>query len=151
MDRFITSLALQTITWNWDGYAMARNNYRIYHDPATGKMIFIPHGLDQMFWEPAGPIYPRMRGLVAAAVMRAPQGQELYRRRLAWVHARAFNVSAMTKRLNELAALIEPHFPGAPGAVAKLRRLIAERSRSVGEQLQQLAPPTEPFPRGVAR
>jgi len=140
MDRFITSLAMQTITWNWDGYAMARNNYRIYHDPETGKMTFIPHGLDQMFWEPEGPIYPRMRGLVAAAVLRAPEGRERYRRRLAWVHANVFNVAAMTWRLNELAALIEPHFSGAPGAVAKLRRLIAGRSRSVAEQLQQAEP-----------
>ena len=151
LDRFITSLAMQTITWNWDGYAMARNNYRIYHDPESKKLVFIPHGLDQMFWKPEGPIYPRMNGLVAAAVMRAPEGRDLYRKRLASIHAQVFNVAAMSRRLNVLAALIEPHFPGAPDAAAKLRRLIAERSRSVGEQLQQLAPPTEPFPRGVAR
>ena len=37
LDRFVTSLALQAIMWNWDGYAMARNNYRIYHDPESGK------------------------------------------------------------------------------------------------------------------
>ena len=29
VDRFMTSLALQTVTWNWNGYGMARNNFRL--------------------------------------------------------------------------------------------------------------------------
>jgi spore coat protein CotH len=136
LDRFITSLALQTITWNWDGYAMARNNYRIYHDSESGKLVFIPHGLDQMFWEPQGTIYPRMQGLVASAVMRVPEGRSLYRARLASLHTNRFKVAALTSRVNELAALIEPYFPQAPAAAAKLRRLIIARSRSIAEQLQ---------------
>lgn len=150
MDRFITSLALQTITWNWDGYAMERNNYRIYHDPESGKLVFIPHGLDQMFWKPDGTIYPRMNGLAAAAVMRNPEGRKLYRARLASLHADLFKVSALAKRLNELAALIEPHFPAVGEAANNLRRLILARSRSIADQLQRPEPaPSNPGGNGA--
>jgi hypothetical protein len=151
LDRFITSLALQTITWNWAGYAMARNNYRIYHDPESDKLVFIPHGMDQMFWEPQGTIYPRMHGLVASAVMRVPEGRSLYRARLASINASQFKVAALTARVNELAALIEPYFPQAPEAAAKLRGLIVARSRSIAEQLQLPEPQTATLIQGVAR
>src|SRR5262245_25507105 len=30
LDRFLAFLALEVITWDWDGYPMNRNNYRIY-------------------------------------------------------------------------------------------------------------------------
>ena len=30
-----------------DGYSMDRNNYRIYNDPGSNQMVFIPHGFDQ--------------------------------------------------------------------------------------------------------
>ncbi len=150
LDRFITFLALQTITWNWDGYAMARNNYRIYHDPESDKMVFIPHGMDQMFWEPQGTIYPRMNALVASAVLRVPEGRGLYRARLASLHATRFKVGALTSRVNELAALIEPYFPEAPDAAAKLRRLIVARSRSIAEQLRLSEPQTASLIEGLA-
>jgi len=151
MDLFITSLALQTFTWNWDGYAMDRNNYRIYHDPESGKLIFIPHGLDQMFWKPQGPIYPRMKGLVAAAVMRAPEGRSLYRERLSSLQTTVFHVDKLSKRLDELAALIKPHFPAAPNAAAALGREIAGRARSVAEQLKMPDPILKSFDGALSR
>ena len=54
------------MTWDWDGYVMNRNNYRVYHDLDTGKMVFFPHGMDQMFWETPQSIIPpnKFNGLV---------------------------------------------------------------------------------------
>jgi spore coat protein H len=135
IDRFISLLAITTLTWNWDGYPMARNNYRIYHDPETDKLVFIPHGLDQMFWEPQGTIYPRMNALVAAAVLRIPEARQLYRQRLAQLHADIFQENVLTNRVNELAALIQPYLPNAFAQAAKLRQQISGRAKSVAEQL----------------
>lgn len=48
VDRFITECAMQSILCDWDGYGYNRNNYRLYHQPKTGKFVFIPHGMDQL-------------------------------------------------------------------------------------------------------
>src|SRR5262249_53168450 len=81
MDRFISYLALEVITWDWDGYPMNRNNYRIYHDPKRNKIVFIPSGMDQMFGDPNGPLFPNIQGAVAKALLETPEGKERYRNR----------------------------------------------------------------------
>src|SRR5205807_9889049 len=83
MDKFISYLALEVITWDWDGYPMNRNNYRIYHDPKRDKIVFFPSGMDQMFGDPGGPILPGFQGAVARAVIETPEGRERYLARLA--------------------------------------------------------------------
>ena len=135
-DRFITLLALTTIMWNWDGYPMARNNYRIYHDPASNKMVFIPHGLDQMFWEPRGTIYPPLHGIVATAVMGVPEGRRMYRERLAALHTKVLQVPVLRQRIDQLVALIRPYRKDAPQQGDRLKQLISARWKSIGEQLQ---------------
>lgn len=134
-DRFLSLLALSTITWNWDGYPMSRNNYRLYHDPETDKLVFIPHGLDQMFWEPQGTIYPRSVGIVASAVLRLPEGRRLYRERLASVHTNVFNAAAMVIRIDRLASVIRPYKADVDVQATKLKRLITGRHQSITQQL----------------
>lgn len=136
VDRFLTLLAWSTITWNWDGYPMARNNYRVYHDPETDKLVFIPHGLDQMFWEAEGTIYPRMNGLVAAAVMQVPEARTRYRERLAMLTTNICNAAVLGRRVDELAALITPYRPETPAQAIRLKRQITTRARSIAAQLQ---------------
>jgi hypothetical protein len=154
IDRFISLLAMTTLTWNWDGYPMARNNYRIYHDPTTDRMVFIPHGLDQMFWEAEGPIYPQFRGLVAVAVMGVPQGRALYRERLAQLHTNIFQVPVLQRRTEELVALIRPYRRDAQQQGARLKRQIAGRWQSIAQQLNTSGagpvPPGDPDPFSTA-
>jgi hypothetical protein len=114
---------------------LSRNNYRIYHDPETDKLVFFPHGLDQMFWEPQGTIYPRTVGLLAAAVMRIPEGRRLYRERLAAVHTNVFHASAMVSRIDRLASVIRPHKADVEVQAARLKRLITGRHQSITQQL----------------
>src|SRR5688572_12906251 len=47
--RFARFVAMEMLVWHWDGYTRQRSNYRIYHDPMSRKMVFIPHGMDQTF------------------------------------------------------------------------------------------------------
>ncbi|MBI2949306.1 MAG: CotH kinase family protein, partial [Verrucomicrobia bacterium] len=44
LDRFLSFLALEAMLWHWDGYTMNRNNFRIFHDRAANRMVFLPQG-----------------------------------------------------------------------------------------------------------
>ena len=114
MDRFLTFMVLQIITWDWDGYVMKPNNYRVYHDLATGKMVILPHGMDQMFWDVNHFIIPRVgggsvfNGLLARSVMETPEGPKMYRQRFGEVFTNVFQIEVLTNRVAELTALIRP-------------------------------------------
>ena len=155
MDRFITFCALQIMTWDWDGYVMNRNNYRVYHDLDTGKMVFFPHGMDQMFWESAQPIIPpgRFNGLVARAVIETPQGKRLYRERFGQVFTNIFQIEMLTNRVNELAALIRPHIGNTNeynGQVQRIRDLIVRQHANFEKRLGEPEPKPLVFVSGVA-
>jgi len=147
VNRFITLLALDVMMCDWDGYAINKNNYRIYHDPDSDKIVFMPHGLDQMFGvmraQPNMPIFPRMNGLVANAVMRIPESRRLYRERLSQLLTNVFKVEALTNRAWQLAAQIRPELPekGPRSAQRYVRQVqslcerIEQRAQSIHEQL----------------
>src|SRR5438874_3558527 len=78
LDKFVSFLVLEVITWDWDGYPMNRNNYRVYHEPKRDKIVFIPSGMDQMFGDPNGTVLPNFQGLIAQALLQTPQGRERY-------------------------------------------------------------------------
>jgi len=48
-DAFLRYSAMEGIVNQWDGYAytvFGPNNYRIYHDPSTGRFSILPWGMD---------------------------------------------------------------------------------------------------------
>lgn len=160
VDRFISFIALEVMTWHWDGYAMKRNNYRVYHDPDSGKIVFFPHGMDQMFWEPRGPLLPSFEGLVAVQLVATPEGKRRYQQRLAELTAELFQEDRLTNRIRQLQARLRPVLEalGAEAlrqhqaAVNHLCHQVVQRARFLQEQTQR----TEPLPvrfgsDGVAR
>lgn len=144
MDRFISYLVLEMVTWDWDGYAMNRNNYRIYHDPTRDKIVFLPSGMDQMFSDPHGPVFPGFQGMVARAVIETPEGKTRYLTRLREILKTVYRAEARLKRLNEQEAKLKPYLSemdeGAgndyPNQINRLRQAIQERAKSIEEQLQ---------------
>ena len=156
LDRFITLLAMEVMMCHWDGYGMNRNNYRIFHDLETDRMIFMPHGLDQMFdfppgrFPPEGPIQPGMNGLVARAVMSTPQGGRQFLARLGTIRTNFFQEQVVTHRVRELAQRLRPTLAAySPevaqrheARVASLCERISRRIQSVSEQLNT---PREPL------
>lgn len=145
MDRFISFLVLEVVTWDWDGYPMNRNNYRIYHDPSRDKIVFIPSGMDQMFGNPGGPIAPGFQGLVARAVLETPEGRKRYLERIKEIHEKVFVPETLIKRIDELQPRIQaalmPIDPNAardyPNRLNHLRNLIRERSKNIERQLNK--------------
>jgi spore coat protein H len=150
LDRFITFLALEVMIWDWDSYAMCRNNYRVYHDPTSDQIVFIPHGMDQIFDNPQGSVWPVMKGLVARAVLEIPEGRRRYFERMEVLADRQFTSALMTARVTGLRNRIRPVLldlnPRAAKkhdqAVARLEERIQQRTASVQKQLTH--PPTEP-------
>lgn len=135
IDRFLTMIAMEVILCHWDGYAMNKNNYRVYHDQDIDRIIFIPHGMDQMFGMsgqagPDTPLVPHMNGLVAKAVISSTQGRERYLRIIGELATNVFQVEAITTRIRELEARIQPY-------IAEGRRMSVAQHRSVVNRLCQ--------------
>jgi hypothetical protein len=157
VERFFSLLAMEVLLCHWDGYAINRNNYRVFHDLEAGRMVFMPHGLDQMFdWPPGrfppeGPIRPPMNGFVAQAVMSTPEGIAGYMERLGTLATNVFSEQAITNRVRELAQRVQPTLAAyGPDmaerhrwAVDSLCERISGRFQSVAEQLRT---PRGPLP-----
>jgi spore coat protein H len=163
MDRFLSFAAMEVMTWDWDGYLMNRNNYRVFHDLDTGKMVFLPHGMDQMFWEPTRPVLPPDKidaSLVGRAVLRTPQGKAAYRQRFGVLFTNVFQIETLTNRVNELAALLRPAITNVSGLhagnefdgqVKRIRELITARHRHLEMQLNLPDPVPLKFENNMAK
>ena len=154
-DRFLSLMAMEVIVWDWDGYPMNRNNWRLYYQPATGKLVFMPHGMDQMFWKPEASILPRMEGRVAQAVMENRAARQAYVDRLRELNRTVFDVPRWTNRVQQIADRIRPHLPasetdGYLDRIADLRNSMAVRGESLTRQLSHPVDPVAFDTNGLA-
>jgi hypothetical protein len=144
IERFVAFAAVEVLVGHHDGYSMDRNNYRIYHDPASGQLVFLPHGLDQLLGKSDGALIPEWKGLIAKAVLSTPTGQQQYLAQMSKLLTTAFKVDALQARINELAALIRPAIAERDSAAAKafddavikLRDQVAKRAYFIEQQLK---------------
>ena len=154
VDRFLSFMAIEVMTCHWDGYCLGRNNFRIYQDRDTGRMIFFPHGMDQMFGvgsSAGAPWKPNMSGLVAQAIIKTPEGRRQYRQRFATLLTNVFQVGLLTNRINELTAQLRPVLPEIEGQAAAVKQRIAERALDLQKQLSLPEPAPASFTNGEAR
>ena len=103
VDEFLGFAALQIITADWDGYIRKPNNYRLYFDPKSGKAVFIPHGMDQMWQNPGEGLWQGWGGMVARAILDHPEGKKKVIARLKEMTEKQFVVEKLYKRIDELA------------------------------------------------
>lgn len=82
LDRFLTLMAVETMLCHSDCYALNRNNYRIYHEPKSDRLVFLPHGMDRILGShrtgPDLPVVPPARGIVARALLSTSEGRRRY-------------------------------------------------------------------------
>lgn len=100
VDRYVSHLACEIFTSHTDGYAMNRNNYRIYHHPDTGKFTFLGHGVDWAFQNTGVSIKPPQNALVTKAVLTTPAGKKLFDERFRTLFTNAFRLEVLTNRVN---------------------------------------------------
>jgi spore coat protein CotH len=133
IERFVTFAAMEVILWHWDGYCMNVNNYRLYGDPGSGKMVFIPHGMDVLFEEPEGPVVPKWQGLVAQGVMSTPEGKRAYQDKLRALIEKVFRLEDIEARIAVLEKRLQPALSDSERAkfnkgLATLRGHIRQRA-----------------------
>jgi spore coat protein H len=100
VDRYVSHLVCELFTSHTDGYALNRNNYRIYHNPETDRFTFIGHGVDWAFGNTAVSMNPPHNALVTKAVLTAPEGNKLFKERRLTLFTNVFNLDVMTNRVN---------------------------------------------------
>lgn len=147
-DRFLTFMSLEIMLGHRDGYCLARNNFRVYHDLDTGKAVFFPHGMDQLFGTADLPWQPSLGGLVANAVMTTSEGKKRYANRFSALLTNAFNVGNLTNRVNQLVLELRPILSGnewsrVRDAAAVVNERMVQRRLSLVSQLSQ--PPGKPL------
>ena len=112
VDRFISMMAMEVLTCHWDGYSLNKNNWRIFHDLDSNKMVFIPHGLDQTFRDDGR--IPRQfqhsfqwQGRVAAALMGTPEGRRRLQTRLRELSS-SLDPGQISARIDAIEAVLVP-------------------------------------------
>lgn len=130
LDRFLTFMTMEVLSGHRDGYCLARNNYRLYHEPASNRFVFLPDGMDQLFGRADFPVEPHMAGVVAKAVLETPEGRQAYRERLPLVFTNCFKVEALTNRVRAWSEAIAPHLTRAEArALRPEANVLCERIR----------------------
>lgn len=149
INRFVTFVALEVMLNHWDGYSLHVNNYRIFHDNSSGKLVFMPHGMDQLFGVRRrmfdSQILPEMSGMVARTLLETRSGRRLYLDRMAALQTNVFEVTALTGTVDKLAGLVRPVLQSDPGALAEfnatvpvLRQRLADRHMEIRQQLAEM-------------
>lgn len=147
IDAYLRHLALESVFCHWDGYSFNRNNYRIYHDPSTGRFHFLLHGMDQVFGDPRWYVFRRPSGLVGDAVWSLPGIQERYRLRFTELNAKVLRASDWPREAERLAKSLQVRVKTAspgdaeqfPGRGQHAGNLIRNRLDQVNAQLEDAA------------
>lgn len=132
VDRFLTFLSGQILTDDWDGYARNRNNYRLYFGPPTGRAVFIPHGMDQLFTETGSSIEPGWGGMLAQQVLEVPSFRDRYRERLTSMLTNHFTPAVLSNQLQNVIGRLRFAHQGRPATEwAQLEPELKDRQRRI--------------------
>jgi hypothetical protein len=133
-------VALEMMLFHWDGYSFNRNNWRIFHDLESNKMVFIPHGLDQLFgtgrqFDPGSPLKPdHVSGTVTRLVLATPEGQRRYLERVAQLYTNVFKTDEIVARVDQIVAGISPALAENHPEIA---RSLKQRAGSLKQRILQ--------------
>ena len=155
VDRFLSFMALEVMTGHRDGYCLARNNFRLYHDSDFDRFVFLPHGMDQLFGRIDLPLRPRMSGPVARAVMDTAEGRRCYRERVAMLLTNVFNARALTQRADRLVSQLGPALDRSAAreierAAALVKQGIVQRAAYLARAVEEPEPQPMRFENGVS-
>ncbi len=143
--RFLSFMAVERLLDHWDGYTANIKNYYLYHDLDSGRMVFMPHDMDQVMRDVRTPIVPSdPHGLVARAILRSPETRARFRERFEEIFTNIFLAPVLNQRIDHEVARLLPSLrrydPGIADRFANnadsLRDRINRRAQSVAAQLK---------------
>ena len=155
LDGFLRFLAMEALMAHRDGYGMAGNNFRLYHDPGTERLVFLPHGMDQLFGRADLPVRPAMGGPAARALLEIPEARRRYWAHAAQLFAHHFQLEPLQGRVTRLATRLASGLPPTEGRhieieAAALKKRIAQRVEFLSRQFQLGEPHSLAFTNGIA-
>jgi len=150
IDKFLDFLAVEMMVASWDGYAFHQNNYRVYHDPISNKMVFIPHGQDNTFFEFGLGLMPPRTSVLVSALLATPSEREAFRERVAALLPRVLDPVAMRAHVEEGVTRLSAGASPAQAAAWKhrgdlLQRCIEARAQHIRDELDGIRPATPEF------
>ena len=156
VDRYLSFMAMEVMLCHWDGYTFARHNFRVYQNLDTGKLMFIPHDMDQMMEDARVPIQPGANGLVSRAILRIPEARTRYRERFSALFTNVFLAPAITQRIDRRLAQLLPAVAARDPELAgnlenkanALKDRVENRVQGLEEQFTQPIP-ANPFLHGL--
>jgi hypothetical protein len=119
MTRFLNFTALEVLLWQDDSYSIEAKKFRLYHDPASDRMVFFPKAVERVLTKTDGPVMPNCKGIVARAVLTTPEGEQAYRDTLKQLLATVFNPAKVQEQHRELVATLRAAVAGADPEAAK--------------------------------
>jgi hypothetical protein len=145
-DRFASFLAFEALLGVGDSYDFFRNNYRIYHDPGTRLLSFIPHSMDQPLGDVGFPIQRSPESIVGRAFVSCPEGRQLYRQRVGELYEKLWARRDWPARVKEAGEKVQSTLDPKrgrelTGPMEELRRIVSNRKSEIAEQLSRLPVP----------
>lgn len=156
LDAYFTYWAMEVLTGHWDGYHGNRNNNYAFFDATTGKMHFLPWGVDACFtgpWNFWGPFLnestsmPRAvyaHGRIGKRLYGTAEGRKRYYKRLGELLATVWDEKALLARIDTMQATIVPRLTEKGAARAGAR--IDEVRAWIAAQRAALKPAVEGDP-----
>jgi cysteine-rich repeat protein len=118
LDGFIKGFAIDAIAHHWDGYSfLIINNYYMYNNPATGKFLFMPHGMDQLFQDVNFDVDTWPKGRLSQRVRTIPALDAQFHDSIVSVLQTAWDVPYLLKRIDQVTAIIATNTNMDPAAV----------------------------------
>ena len=143
LDQFRRFWAIETLTGNWDSYSGNTNNFYVYHDPASDRLVFLPWGTDTAFtggsiidsYNQTLTVYAT--GALSNRLYNLPAERERFRALLGELNDSLWDAAALEARLDQLAALGSDTWPGA---VESQREFMRSHSQALRDELALPAP-----------
>ena len=149
LDGFHTFWAMEVLTRHWDGYASNTNNFYLYVDPDSGRLQFIPWGVDGAFGPnpllpdgSAPPVSVFATGVLARRLYLHPQGQADYVARLRSLLDSVWDEEEILASIDRYDEVIWPVVGGGAHTteVDEVREVVESQRAAVEEELEGGAP-----------
>ena len=153
MDRFMTFMAMERLLCHWDGYSCNTNNYRLYFDPESGKAIFLPHGMDQLFGGLDMDMFEHCSPMLSSLVIGSNQWRQKYRQVSQKVYEKLTKID-WDQLIDERGRILRMEIDSVPqdetngfiDRIEDLKGRVKERFRILADQLAA----EEPSPTKIA-
>lgn len=137
LDAYYDFWAAEALVGHWDGYAGNTNNFYVYRAPATGRIHFLPWGVDSAFdsnkpFGAGAPVWVIATAALPNRLIHLPEGEAAYREHMSALLARAWDEEAMLAEVDRMAALVAPYMDDTwEASVDDLRDVVSKKLRKI--------------------